>query len=62
MSNNYDLAIIHVKDGKVNLTKKAEAGQIGNEIVYSFESKQDLIDFIEQLKSAGREAFKAKIG
>lgn len=53
----YDLAIMHVVDAgpdlgkRVRLTRKAEAGEIGHDLVFEFRDRADLQDFIDQLNS-----------
>lgn len=55
---NYDLAIINTRGNRVNITRKAKPGEEGTDIVFSFDAADDLEDFIQQLRSAGREVFK----
>jgi len=62
LEDNYDLAIMHIVQGPedskfVRLTRKAEAGEVGDDVVFEFKNVEELEDFIRQLGSIKREAF-----
>lgn len=63
IDDNYDLAILHVVDAgpeygrRVRLTRKAEAGEIGSDLVFEFDESWMIDDFVEQLRAVQRDAW-----
>jgi hypothetical protein len=65
---DYDLAILHVVDAggdygrRVRLTRKAEPGQIGHDLVFEFYDRTDVDDLLRQLREVALHAWGAEGG